>query len=88
MKFYKDNIIYDFYKQIYKNKLTAICNYIAYHHNYIWFFKNGKVHNTKNIAYIIDNNYKHFYLHGKDYGNQNDFNKKLWRRFVKLRAFL
>ena len=79
MKFYK-NINCKF---IYKNALTAIyiCPY------YITFYKNGKIHNTKNAAHIngIFNNY---YLNNEFYGNKYDFTKESWRRFCKLKAFL
>lgn len=69
------------------NKLTAI-----YCDDYSFvFFKDGLRHNYKNAAYVncINNNvYKEFILHYKYYGNQSDFTKQSWRRFVKLQTFL
>jgi hypothetical protein len=79
MKFYK-NINYKF---IYENVLTAIyiCPY------YIAFYKNGKLHNTKNSAHI-NGIFNSYYLNNEFYGDNNDFTKESWRRFCKLKAFL
>jgi hypothetical protein len=80
MKFYRDIN----WNKIINNKLTAI--YLDYN---IYFYKDGKIHNSKNVAYIrYDNRYKEFYLNGKLYGNQDTFTKESWRRFVKLQVFL
>jgi hypothetical protein len=85
MKFY----IYDYsyansFLKILDNKLTAI--YSSF--NSVEFYKNGSYHNTKNNAYIKFDRYKEFYLNGKFYGNQNDFTKQSWRKFVKMQVFL
>jgi len=85
MKFYrnKEND-FSYWILIRANKLTAI-----YHnYDYIAFFKNSKLHNDKNAAYIYGNKYKQFCLNDKDYGTNNDFTKESWRRFSKLQAFL
>ncbi len=82
MKFYKDKYgLFYWYKILYR-KLTAI-----YYNDKIVFYKNGKFNNNKNVAYI-DDRIKSFCLDGKVYGTENDFNKKSWRKFVKLQAFL
>jgi major membrane immunogen (membrane-anchored lipoprotein) len=85
MKFYIDkyeNNIY-FWNKIKNNKLTAI--YLDYN---IWFYKDGKMHNNKNAAYIENSEYKEFSLNGKYCGKNTNFTKKSWRRFVKLQIFL
>jgi hypothetical protein len=64
--------------------LTAIYN----DHFNVIFYKNGKTHNTKNVAYIRRDGYKTFCLNDKYFGDQNYFTKKSWRKFVKLQAFL
>ncbi len=85
MKFYKDKKIYDcyFWNKITDNYLTCI----YYDVDSIIFYKNGFFHNNKNAAYIRFDGYKGFYLNNKCYGNENDFTKKSWRRFVKLQIF-
>ena len=85
MKFYKE-IIYrtNYLDLIIKNKLNSI----YYHIFSVRFFKNGRIHNYKNAAVNWDDRYAEFYLNNKLYGNQNNFNKKSWRRFVKLQVFL
>ena len=85
MKFYRDKNNTFYFNKIKNNNLTCVyCDDIG-----VDFFKNGKNHNTKNTAYIHnDNKFKEFCLNGKYYGDQNDFNKKSWRKFVKLQAFL
>ena len=82
MKFYKDK--YFFYSnKIFNNNLSAIlCKYRV-----ILFYKKGKLHNTKNAAFI-SNKYKEFHLNGNFYGYKDDFTKHSWRKFVKLQAFL
>jgi hypothetical protein len=83
MKFYKDkkNSFFYYNKSI---KLTCI-----YYNSYIIsFFKNGLLHNNKNTAYIRYSKYKDFYLNGKYYGDSIIFNKKLWRKYIRLQAFL
>ena len=84
MKFYNNNKKYNFWNKISNNKLTAIyCDYYG-----VWVLKNGKHHNTKNAAYVNFRGYKEFILNGKLYGNHDNFNKKSWRRFVKMDVFL
>ena len=84
MKFYRDNFSWKYLDKIENNKLTAI-----YCKNFIIsFLKNGKYHNTKNVASISNTGVKQFYLNNKFYGSKYDFTKKSWRRFVKLQAFL
>ena len=87
MKFYSENKKY-YDRKIELLKLTAI--YCCYNKTTLCviFFKNGLPHNSKDGAYIDDNRYKAFYLNGKYYGNENSFTKELWRKFVKLQAFL
>jgi hypothetical protein len=83
MKFYKSNSYYGPYlEKILSNKLNAIYSYYS-----VLFFKNGKEHNPKNAAYI-SNKIKQFKLNNKFYGDQDDFTKYSWRRFVKLSTFL
>jgi ATP sulfurylase len=83
MKLYKENksnICY--YDKIKNNNLTCI-----YHDSYtVDFYKNGKLHNDKNVALISKSGYKSFYLNGKHY--RNNFTKKSWRKFVKLQTFI
>ena len=73
-----------YWKFIINNKITAIQNNFCATR----FYKNGKLHNAKNVAYIDDLGYKHFVLNGKYYDDHNKFNKISWRRFAKLQAFL
>jgi hypothetical protein len=84
MKFYRDNNNWYFYDKIRDINLSAI--YSQY--SFITFFTNGKRHNNKNAASIGNTGFKEFSLNGKLYGNQNDFTKKSWRKFVKLKCFL
>ncbi len=84
MKFYRDKFNWNFLNKIEHSELTSI--YQSYS-NSIQFFKNGKVHNNKNAAYIADTGYKAFYLKNKIYGINNKFSKKSWRKFVKLQVF-
>jgi hypothetical protein len=80
MKFYKFKSLI----KIRKLYLTAIhCDFYA-----ITFYKNGMYHNPKNAAYIAFDGYKQFILNDKPYGDQANFTKFSWRRFVKLQAFL
>ncbi len=92
MKFYKYKNSINFYNKIKINKLTSIYFYITNSSNKsyygILFFKDGKEHNDKNAAYIRSDEYRLFYLNNKNYGNQKDFTKKSWRRFVKLQVFI
>jgi hypothetical protein len=90
MKFYKDIIKFDYWNKIRINKLTAILNSknALNYAKCVYFFKNGKSHNAKNAAIISDDGYKSFHLNRIFYGNDYKFNKKSWRRFVKLKAFL
>jgi hypothetical protein len=85
MKFYKEQKYTNYWNfEIYYNDLTAI-----YHDSIsIRFFKNGRRNNSKNATYIKINEFKEFYLDDEYYGDQNDFTKESWRKFVKLQAFL
>ena len=83
MKFYIDKGSWIYWSKINNNKLDAI-----YYDIGSWFFKNGELYNAKNASYVPYHGMKIFYLDGKCYGNQDDFTKKSWRRFVKLQAFL
>ena len=85
MKFYRDNLNYYYWDKIIEDKLTAI----YFRSMTVLFLKNGKEHNAKNTARVSECYKKfHFHLNGKYYGNHYKFNKKSWRRFVKLKAFL
>ena len=66
------------------SKETMVCH----DYPFILFYKNGLKHNIKNAAYIALNQSKDFYLNGICYGNNIDFTKQSWRRFVKLQTFL
>ena len=84
MKFYRDkNTIY-YWIKIKSNKLSCIyCDY-----SFTSFFKNAKMHNIKNAAFITISGNKSYCLESKDY---LCFNKKYWRKFIrtiKLQAFL
>ena len=83
MKFYKENQCASnyFFKKIKNNNIIAV--YQDYYG--VVFYKNGKRHNTRNAADIIDNS-KIFYLNGEWYGD--NFTKESWRKFFKLKAFL
>jgi hypothetical protein len=84
MKFYRDKKAIYYSDRIKFNNLTAI--YTQY--SFVIFYKNGKIHNTKNTAFIRYDGVKQFHLNDKYCGCQYDFTKKSWRRFVKLQAFL
>jgi hypothetical protein len=87
MKFYTDIIIYKFYYYyITSGKLT--CIHFDKLYDSVVFYKNGKKNNCKNASYIGNTGYKQFCLNNKIYGNQNNFTKQTWRKFVKLQAFL
>ncbi len=82
MKFYKDKNNYYWFK-IRRNKLTVI-----YHDNRcVFFYKNGKRHNSKNASFVDSNTLKVFRLNDKFYGDEKKFTKKSWRRFVKMQIF-
>ena len=82
MKFYKSKNYVPLF--IFDEKLTAIyC-----HYEYVQFVKNGMYHNSKNADYIHNDGDKDFSLNDECYGNQDNFTKESWRRFVKLQAFL
>jgi hypothetical protein len=84
MKFYKEKNNSVYFDKIENNKLTAI-----YINDYeIMFLKNNRLHNHKNFAIFFDSDRYSFCLDGIIYGDQNDFTKQSWRRFVKLKAFL
>jgi hypothetical protein len=87
MKFYRNTYNVNYWNKINKNKLSSI--YIDYNF-YIWFFKNGKLHNNKNAA-NINHYWKGFWINNEYYGNDIHFTKKSWRKFareLKLKAFL
>jgi hypothetical protein len=90
MKFYKRKDDYNYWAKILKYELNAI----FYEPNetnkfsFIQYFKNGKYHNNKSADYIHSNGSKYFSLNNKYYGDQTNFTKESWRRFVKLQAFL
>jgi hypothetical protein len=84
MKFYRDKFIWKYGGKIINNKLTAI----YFTEVYIEFFKNGKNHNIKNAAFIRHDGDKQFCLNDKLYGNEFNFTKKSWRKFVKLQVFI
>jgi hypothetical protein len=92
MKFYVDQFKPFNLSKIIHNKLTAI--YVNYFTREMQFFKSGIVNNEKNAAQLfeIEYGYKYrdesFYLNGIYYGCEEHFNKKSWRKFVKLKAFL
>ncbi len=85
MKFYKDKHKNDYY--YHDNIKDNYISCIYYDGSHFIFFKNGIRHNSKNVAYI-GLGYKTFYLNDNLYGNQHDFTKESWRRFVKLQVFL
>lgn len=90
MKFYRGNYSWCNYNynKIIENKLTAIYSLNLYHTE---FFKDGKSHNTKNASNIHNNGYKRFRLNNKYYGNNYNFTKHSWRKFVrelKLKVFI
>mgnify|MGYP007071561290 FL=1 len=86
MKFYRDNLKADFcWQNILDNRLTAI---LLDYYNAVLFYKNGKENNTKNASYIAKSGYKQFCLNDEDYGDQTNFTKQSWRRFVKMQVFL
>jgi hypothetical protein len=85
MKFYRDTSKSSFYWQKLKlNKSTCAYIKIGY---FIIFFKNGLRHNSKNASYF-EFRYKEFWSNGKKYGYEYNFDKKTWRRFVKMQVFL
>mgnify|MGYP007069476646 CR=1 FL=1 len=77
----KANIFWDL---IIVGKLTAIHNGFLM----VRFYKNGRLHNTKNAACTDDYAYREFRLNGNWYSVNKNFTKESWRRFVKLQAFL
>jgi hypothetical protein len=85
MKFYKYKFDLGYLNKIICNKLSAIYNY---NNGYTEFYKKGGLHNYNNASYTHDTGYKAFHLNGIYYGNTSYFNKKSWRKFVKLQAFL
>jgi hypothetical protein len=93
MKFYrdKDNNNNNWFK-IVDNKLTAIYFNLYYLGRvpffYTKFYKNGKLHNSKNSSCINCKCGKEFCLNGVLYGYAFDFTKESWRRFCKLKVFL
>jgi hypothetical protein len=84
MKFYRDKFRWKYWHKIIDNKLTAI--YVDKHT--LSFYKNGKLHNTKNFAYYIEyNGLKEFSLNDAVFGYSKDFTKESWRRFVRMQIF-
>ena len=91
MKFYKDIDNYTYYWEIIFNKLNAVyirSSTLFYTKTMFLMFNYGLLYSIKNIASINYNYDKNFYLNGKYYGNQYNFNKKSWRRLVKLKCFI
>lgn len=86
MKFYLGKINTSYLAKITTNKLCAIFTHISF--NVVTFFKKGEWHNTKNAAVFNKYGNKEFVLNNKSYGFDNSFDKKSWRKFVKLKAFL
>jgi hypothetical protein len=89
MKFYKFEENFKYYEYVSYYNLTCILAI----KNDVLFYKNGVLHNTKNAAYISYNKYKRisysqFYLNGGFYGYKKHFNKKSWRKYIKLQVFL
>ena len=84
MKFYRNKSSKKYYVKIQILKLNAIFR----NEKYVLFFKKGSYHNDKNASYVDKNEYKSFCLNGTSYGNQDNFTKESWRRYVKLQAFL
>ena len=78
---YKANIFWDI---IVIERLTAIHNSFFM----VRFYKNGRLHNSKNAAVINDYGYREFRLNGNWYNLNKIFTKESWRRFVKLQTFL
>jgi hypothetical protein len=84
MKFYIEYSSSYYCNKICNNELTAI-----YYKGFaVRFYKNGIWHNNKNATFIRRDGYKEFYLNNKFYGDQNDFTKKSWRKFIKLQVFI
>ena len=87
MKFYRDIYNSNYHGMIEFYKLNAI---LICHNNCLLFYKNGKMHNSKNAAHAYYG-YKSFSLKGENYGNLTKFNKSSWRKFVrelKMKVFL
>jgi hypothetical protein len=91
MKFYRDKNSSSHYFYLVKaenNNLNAICIDSA---NIVRFLINRKRHNTKNASFYEfyeDKIYKIFYLNDEAYGNENEYDKQSWRKFVKLQVFI
>ncbi len=85
MKFYIDKSDIYYFTKIKNNNLTAILFYDFT--KAVSFFKNGESHNYKNASYTSTYGTKQFYLNNKYCGENADFNKHSWRRFVKLQIF-
>ena len=85
MKFYKYSQLGNYLNIIFYYKLNAIYFYDS---GAVAFFKNGIAHSYKNAAYIRRDGYKEFWLNSIFYGDQIDFDKKSWRKFVKLQFFI
>jgi hypothetical protein len=86
MKFYKYINYNKYINANYVETKKITCIYI---NDYVVvFFKNGLYHSNKNAAHINNHGHKEFYLNNQFYGDQNNFTKESWRRFVKLQAFL
>ena len=83
MKFYRDKFRMKYWNKIISNKLTSI--YVD--KNTLSFYKNGNLHNSKNVAYKNNNGYKEFVLNDIVFGYSKDFTKKSWRRFVNMQVF-
>lgn len=87
------NAIYSYYDVLffkngkeYNDKNAAYISFI--NKQFILFFKNGNFHNNKNAAFIENTGYKEFHLNDQYYGNNTNFTKSSWRKFIKLQTFL
>jgi hypothetical protein len=91
MNFYRRSVkhysVINYNTYIYVNKIRSN-NLNAIFHDYyeVIFYKNGKIHNSKNAAIYSKSRGKNFWLYDMNYSNE--FTKKSWRKFVKMQAFL
>ncbi len=85
MKFYKYINYNKYINSTYIKTKKITCIYI--NRMIVYFYKNGMYHNSKNAA-IIEVLYKEFCLNEEYYGDEYNFTKQSWRRFVKMKAFL
>jgi hypothetical protein len=89
MKFYKNKFNNDFDINLFFDKILAKKLTFIYSGDNVSFFKNGESHNDRNASLIISKNtYKAFKLNGEFYGDEKNFTKQSWRKFVKMQVFL